>query len=71
VNAIAPGYIVTDFTADLIKNEKRYQSILERIPAGKWGTHDDLKGIIVFLSSDASNYVNGVVIPIDGGWLTR
>ncbi len=71
VNAIAPGYIVTDFTADLIKNEKRYQSILERIPAGKWGTPDDLKGIIVFLSSDASKYVNGVVIPIDGGWLAR
>jgi 2-dehydro-3-deoxy-D-gluconate 5-dehydrogenase len=71
VNAIAPGYMVTDNTAALRADESRYQSILERIPAGRWGLPDDLKGVAVFLASDAARYVHGAVIPVDGGWLAR
>jgi 2-deoxy-D-gluconate 3-dehydrogenase len=71
VNAIAPGYMATDNTAPLRADEKRNQSILERIPAGRWGDPADLKGIAVFLASAASDYMQGAVIPVDGGWLCR
>jgi 2-dehydro-3-deoxy-D-gluconate 5-dehydrogenase len=71
VNAIAPGYMATDNTAPLRADEKRSQSILERIPTGRWGTPDDLKGVVVFLASDAACYIHGAIIPVDGGWLAR
>jgi 2-deoxy-D-gluconate 3-dehydrogenase len=71
VNAIAPGYMATDNTAPLRADEQRSQSILGRIPAGRWGVPDDLKGLVVFLASAASDYMHGSVIPIDGGWLSR
>jgi 2-deoxy-D-gluconate 3-dehydrogenase len=70
-NAIAPGYMATDNTAPLRADPERTKAILERIPAGRWGIPDDLKGVIVFLASDASKYVNGYTIAIDGGWLAR
>ncbi|AZO93782.1 2-dehydro-3-deoxy-D-gluconate 5-dehydrogenase KduD [Halocella sp. SP3-1] len=69
VNAIAPGYMATDNTAPLREDKERSQSILARIPAGRWGTNDDLKGLVVFLASPASAYINGYVIAVDGGWL--
>ena len=71
VNAIAPGYIATDNTAALRADTVRSESILSRIPAGRWGTPDDLKGATVFLTSKASDYVNGAVLVVDGGWLGR
>ncbi|MFE7843614.1 SDR family oxidoreductase [Microbacterium sp. NPDC057407] len=71
VNAIAPGYIATDNTAALRADEERSRSILERIPAGRWGRAEDLAGATVFLASRASDYVNGIVLPVDGGWLGR
>ncbi len=71
VNAIAPGYITTDNTEALRNDPARYQAILERIPAGRWGEIDDFKGPIVFLASDASNYVSGEVLTVDGGWMGR
>ncbi|MBP5321904.1 MAG: 2-dehydro-3-deoxy-D-gluconate 5-dehydrogenase KduD [Kiritimatiellae bacterium] len=71
VNAIAPGYIATDNTAALRADETRSRQILERIPAGRWGTPDDIAGAAVFLASHASDYVNGIVLPVDGGWLAR
>lgn len=71
VNAIAPGYIATDNTAPLRADEKRNHDILTRIPAGRWGEPADLGGAAVFLASRASDYVNGVVLPVDGGWLAR
>lgn len=71
VNAIAPGYMATDNTAPLRADPARSKAILERIPAGKWGTPDDLKGVVVFLASDAAAYMNGAVVPVDGGWLAR
>lgn len=71
VNGIAPGYMVTDNTAALRADAGRNKAILERIPAGRWGMPDDLKGIAVFLASEASNYVNGFTIAVDGGWLAR
>jgi 2-deoxy-D-gluconate 3-dehydrogenase len=71
VNAIAPGYMATDNTAALRANPIRATSILERIPAGRWGMPDDLKGVVVFLASSASDYLNGAIIPVDGGWLAR
>jgi len=71
VNAIAPGYIETDITAPLRDDPVRGRAILERIPAGRWGKPDDLKGLAVFLASKASDYVNGYVYAIDGGWLAR
>ena len=71
VNAIAPGYIATDNTEGLRQDETRSRQILERIPAGRWGTPDDLAGAFVFLASPAAAYVHGAVLPIDGGWLAR
>lgn len=71
VNAIAPGYMATDNTTALREDPRRASAILERIPAGRWGTPADLMGAVVFLASDLARYVNGAVIPIDGGWLAR
>lgn len=71
VNAVAPGYIATDNTEALRGDPQRAREILGRIPAGRWGTPDDLVGAIVFLASEASNYVNGAILPVDGGWLGR
>jgi 2-deoxy-D-gluconate 3-dehydrogenase len=71
VNAIAPGYIATDMNTALRADAQRYPAITDRIPAGRWGTPDDLKGPIVFLASAASNYVNGEVLVVDGGWMGR
>ncbi len=71
VNAIAPGYISTDNTEALRKDADRSQSILARIPAGRWGTGDDMKGAAIFLASNASDYVNGTTIIVDGGWMGR
>jgi 2-dehydro-3-deoxy-D-gluconate 5-dehydrogenase len=70
-NAIAPGYMATDNTAPLRADADRSASILARIPAGRWGTPDDLKGAVVFLASPASDYVNGYTVAVDGGWLAR
>ncbi len=71
VNGIAPGYISTDNTASLKADPKRNQAILDRIPAGRWGETEDLKGATVFLASAASNYVHGTIINVDGGWMGR
>lgn len=71
VNAIAPGYIATDNTAALRADPVRARSILERIPAGRWGEPSDLGGATVFLASAASDYVHGILLPVDGGWLGR
>ncbi len=71
VNAVAPGYMATDNTAELRADAERDRSILARIPAGRWGTPADVQGAFVFLASDASAYVNGAVLPVDGGWLVR
>ena len=71
VNAIAPGYMATDNTAALRADEKRNSEILERIPAERWGTPQDVAGPVVFLSSDAAAYVNGYTLAVDGGWLAR
>jgi 2-deoxy-D-gluconate 3-dehydrogenase len=71
VNAIAPGYMETENTAALRADPGRSASILERIPAGRWGAPGDLQGAVVFLASAASDYVHGAILPVDGGWLTR
>ncbi len=71
VNAIAPGYIATDNTEALRNDENRATSILSRIPANRWGTADDLKGATIFLASNASNYVHGTILTVDGGWMGR
>jgi 2-deoxy-D-gluconate 3-dehydrogenase len=71
VNAVAPGYIRTDNTQPLQDDPERSAGILARIPAGRWGTPDDLVGAIIFLSGSASDYVHGAVLPVDGGWLAR
>ena len=71
VNAIAPGYMATNNTAALRADSGRNAAILERIPAGRWGTPEDLGGPVVFLASKASDYVNGYTIAVDGGWLAR
>lgn len=68
VNAIAPGYFHTEATSALQKNSERYNALLARIPAGRWGEPDDLQGTILFLASRASDYVNGETIVVDGGW---
>ena len=71
VNAIAPGYMATNNTAALRADEQRNAEILGRIPANRWGVPEDLAGPVVFLSSDASAYINGYTIAVDGGWLAR
>ncbi len=71
VNAIAPGYIATDNTTALREDADRSRSILERIPAGRWGDAEDIAGAAVFLSSPAADYVNGHVLVVDGGWMAR
>ena len=71
VNAIAPGYIATDNTAALRADEVRNAAILSRIPAARWGTPEDFKGVAVFLASAASNYMSGEVVTVDGGWMGR
>jgi 2-deoxy-D-gluconate 3-dehydrogenase len=71
VNAIAPGYVKTDNTQALQDDPARYQAILDRIPAGRWGDPVDFAGPVVFLASAASNFVNGEVLTVDGGWMGR
>lgn len=72
VNAIAPGYMATEMnTALLDKNNPRYSEITNRIPAKRWGTGDDMKGTAIFLASEASDYLNGAIIPVDGGYLVK
>lgn len=71
VNAIAPGYFATDNTAQLRAQEDRSAEILARIPAGRWGTPEDLQGAAVYLASSAAAYVHGSILAVDGGWLTR
>jgi 2-deoxy-D-gluconate 3-dehydrogenase len=71
VNAIAPGYIATNNTAALQTDVKRNAEILGRIPSGRWGDPKDLGGAAVFLASNAANYVQGITLPVDGGWLAR
>ncbi len=71
VNAVAPGYMATDMNTALLNDTTRNSQISARIPAGRWGTEDDMKGITVFLASHASDYVCGAVIPVDGGYLVK
>ena len=71
VNAIAPGYMITDNTAPLRSDPVRSKAILDRIPAGHWGDPEELQGAVVFLASAASNYMNGFTLAVDGGWLGR
>ncbi|MDZ5034109.1 SDR family oxidoreductase, partial [Clostridium perfringens] len=71
INAIAPGYIKTANTAPIRADENRNKEILDRIPANRWGEVSDLMGTVVFLASKASDYVNGHVLAVDGGWLVR
>lgn len=71
VNAIAPGYMATDNTVPLRSDPVRNKAILDRIPAGRWGEPEDLRGIAVFLASEASSYIHGYTIAVDGGWLSR
>jgi 2-deoxy-D-gluconate 3-dehydrogenase len=71
VNGLAPGYFATNNTAQLQADEARNRQILERIPAGRWGTPEDLAGAAVFLASRAADYMHGAIVPVDGGWLAR
>ncbi len=71
VNAIAPGYISTDNTEDLRNDPERSKTILDRIPAGRWGEPEDFRGPVVFLASSASDYVHGTILTVDGGWMGR
>ncbi len=71
VNGVAPGYIATDNTAALRDDPQRSEAILSRIPAGRWGTPEDMAGAYVFLSSAAADYVNGTILTVDGGWMGR
>jgi 2-deoxy-D-gluconate 3-dehydrogenase len=71
VNAIAPSYFSTSMTSALRDDAERAEPLLARIPAGRWGEPEDLKGAVVYLASDAASYVHGVTVPVDGGWLAR
>lgn len=71
VNAIVPGYIATDMNTALLQDETRNAQILDRIPAGRWGEAEDFRGTVIYLASDASNYVHGHLLAVDGGWLGR
>lgn len=71
VNAVAPGYVATANTHDLRQDAARSQAILDRIPAGRWATPEDIAGAVLYLSSRAADYVHGAVLPVDGGWLAR
>lgn len=71
VNAIAPGYMDTDMNEALINDPERNRLIMNRIPAGRWGQPHDMVGAVIFLASAASDYVNGILLPVDGGWLAR
>ncbi|MDD5017413.1 MAG: SDR family oxidoreductase [Eubacteriales bacterium] len=71
VNAIAPGYMDTQMNVNLINDEGRNAEILARIPAGRWGTSEDVKGVAIFLASQASDYLNGAIIPVDGGYMVK
>jgi 2-deoxy-D-gluconate 3-dehydrogenase len=71
VNAIAPSYFSTEMTIALRGDEERAEELLGRIPAGRWGEPEDLKGAVVFLASNAADYVHGATLPVDGGWLGR
>jgi len=71
VNAIAPGYMATDNTAPIRADAERSESILARIPVGRWGTPEDLQGAVVLLASEAGRYMHGAIVPVDGGWLAR
>jgi len=71
VNAIAPGFMATALTAALVGNPNREPDILARVPAGRWGTPADLKGSILYLASPASDFIHGIILPIDGGYLAR
>lgn len=71
VNSIAPGYIATDNTQALRENPERSEAILARIPAGRWGKPEDFKGPVIFLASEASNYMSGSILTVDGGWMGR
>ncbi|HHA0004432.1 TPA: 2-dehydro-3-deoxy-D-gluconate 5-dehydrogenase KduD [Klebsiella michiganensis] len=71
VNAIAPGYMVTNNTQQLREDAERSKAILDRIPAGRWGVPDDLQGPVVFLASRAADYISGFTLAVDGGWLAR
>ena len=71
VNAIAPGYMETDLNAALIANKDRFTTISARIPKGRWGKAEDMKGLTVFLASPASDYVCGAIIPVDGGYMVK
>lgn len=71
VNCIAPGYFATDLNTAILNDAERSRQILERIPAERWGKPEDVAGAAIFLASHASDYINGIVIPVDGGWLGR
>lgn len=71
VNAIAPGYIATEMNTALINDEERAKSIMQRIPAGRWGDPEDFKGVVVWLAGRASGYVSGEIVTVDGGWMGR
>jgi 2-dehydro-3-deoxy-D-gluconate 5-dehydrogenase len=71
VNAIAPGYMATEMNIPLMEDPARNKLILDRVPAGRWGLPEDLVGVLIFLSSSASDYVHGILIPVDGGFLAR
>ena len=71
VNAIAPGYVATEMNSALLDDKTRAESILGRIPAGRWGQPDDFRGPVVFLASAASLYVSGEILVVDGGWMGR
>jgi len=71
VNAIVPGYMLTEMNTALVNDPVRAPAIMQRIPAGRWGTPEDLKGAAVFLASDASDYCHAAALEVDGAWLSR